>query len=288
MNSWRIRAHGCFEQTVQEPPDSLAEPLRACVANPPRRINRYIQLALIGAHRCVGGLGQSLPTATPMYIASEQANAAEVINLFDDIVWQRRSPKPMSFVNVSSNMVGFYLAASLGLNGRNINVARTCGAFGAMLELARLEPYVGAAPEGPVLLGTVAEATWPLADHRRRCELSADTPIAEASYWLAVDNEVESGGPRLTYGNTNDEAEARAWLADGERWVVDPHLPEAQGAALSADLDQRRKLDAALCHRGHLDAVAHAVFTALQAQPRPRVHVVAGDPSGGYQLMGVC
>lgn len=287
MKTWRICAYGAFEATAQEPPCSLKEPLRACILNPPRRINRYIRLALIGVHRCVGRLDQPLSATTPLYIASEQGSAAEAVDLMDEIVRYGRPPRPVSFINVSSNMVGYYLAASLNLNGRNMNVARSHGAFAAMLELARLEPYLDSTSETSMLLGAVSECVWPLAEHRMRCELPADTPLVEASYWLVVDDTADDGAARLTYASTQEEAQAREWLAAGERWAIDPHLSDDLQRVLGEDLDQRRAWHAALCHRGHADAIVHALFTALQTQPVPRLHVVGGNPSCGYQLMGV-
>lgn len=287
MKTWRIRAYGAFEAAAQEPPGSLAEPLRACLEKPPRRINRYIRLALIGAHRCVARLDRQLPATTPLYLASEQGSAAEAVRLMDEIVLRGRSPMPMSFINVSSNMVGYYLAASLGLSGRNMNVARSQGAFGAMLELASLEADSDSMPEALMLLGAVAECVWPLAEHRKRCELPADTPLVESSYWLAAGGNVDDSVARLTYLRTRDEIEAQAWLAAGERWAIDPYLPADQQQALGADLEQYRAWRGPLCHRGHPDAIVHALVAALRSDPVPRLHVVAGDPSCGYQLMGV-
>lgn len=287
MKTWRIRAHGCIEHTAPDSPPALDEPLRALVAKPPRRINRYIRLALIGAHRCAANLAGPLPASTPLYIASEQGSVADTVALLDEIIRHGRSPKPMSFINVSSNMVGFYLAATLGLSGRNTNVARNRGAFGAMLELASLDPDLDLQPETLLLLGAVAECVWPLAEHRLRCQLPADAPLVEASYWLAVDDEPDDHAPRLGYATTQDVAEARAWLAAGQHWAIDPQLPQAQRRALGAALAQRQAWPAPLCHRGHPDAIVHALFCALQSRPVPRLHAVAADPSCGFQLLGV-
>src|SRR5699024_7050960 len=134
-----------------------------------------------------------------------------------------------------------YLAASLGLSGRNMNVARDQGAFGAMLELATLEAAIAPPPQDRMLLGSVTECVWPLAEHRRRCELPPDMPLVEASYWLVVAGEDAAGRrdepvPRLRYGKTMDADEAGAWLAAGERWALDPHLPQDQRQALSQGL----------------------------------------------------
>lgn len=291
MKTWHIRAHGAYEAIAREPPESLDAAVRASMGKPPRRINRYIRLALIGAHRCVANLQQPLPATTPLFMASEHGNVAEAVALMDEIVVRCRSPMPMPFINVSSNMVGYYLAASLGLNGRNMNVARDRGAFGAMLELAGLE--AAAAPtQAGMLLGTVAENVWPLAEHRRRCELPADTPLVEASYWLVVDDGDVGGcgdkhAPRLSYAKTTDQNEARAWLAAGERWAIDPHLPDEQLQALSTGLQTDRAWQAPLCHRGHADAIVHALFAALRTQPVSRLHVAVSEASGGYQLMAV-
>lgn len=292
MTTWRIRAHGAFETVAQEPPCSLDKPLRAAMGKPPRRINRYIRLALIGAHRCIARFDAPLPGGTPLYMASEQGSVAEAVDLMDEIVLRGRAPKPMSFINVSSNMVGYYLAASLGLTGRNMNVAREHGAFGAMMELADLDSCSNMAPESVLLLGSVTECVWPLADHRRRCELPANTPLVESSYWLVADRQVDDRTPRLFYKRTRDSAEARDWLAAGEYWALDPHLAEGHQRLLSENLNRQKAWHAPLCHAGHPDAVLHAMFAALQADPMPRLHVVSGDPSGGnssgsYQLMGV-
>lgn len=288
MNAWRIRAHGAFEAVAEEPPSSLHAPLRECLPRPPRRINRYIRLALIGAHRCVGRLGHPLPSETPLYMASEQGSVAEAVTLMDEIVLHGRSPMPMSFVNVSSNMVGYYLAASLGLAGRNVNVARSHDAFGAMLDLAALEMELATDRQGMILLGSVGECVWPLAEHRQRCELPADTPLVESSYWMAVDRHVDDVSPKLTHRTTRDEVEAQSWLAAGGRWVIDPHWPVGYRQRWISGLDSSRAWRGPLCHRGHPDAIVHALFGALQTRPTPDLRVVSGGSSQGYQLIGVC
>lgn len=294
MKSWRIRALGSFEAEAQEAAFPYKSELHALVAKPPRRINRYIRLALIGAHRCVAQTAPLSP-ATPLYMASEQGSVAETIRLMDDIVVHGHAPMPMPFINVSSNMVGFYLAASLGLTGRNINVARSRGSFGAILELADLDTDLDAnrgavrdsASPMPLLLGTANECVWPLAEHRRRSGLPTDVPLVEGSYWLLVDSNSEGAGRRLDYGTTDDAAKARAWLAAGEYQAVDPHLPDDQRRALAIDTTSRRQWHSDFFHRGHLQAVEHALFTALGSDPVPHLHVVAGDASSGYQLFCV-
>src|SRR5699024_7281676 len=113
VNSWRILAHGAYEAVAREPPETLDATLRACMGRPPRRINRYIRLALIGVHHCMARLKRPLVPATPLFVASAQGNVAEAVALMDEIVIHGRSPMPMPFVNISSNMAGYYLAASL-------------------------------------------------------------------------------------------------------------------------------------------------------------------------------
>ena len=292
MNSWCILAHGAYEAVAQDPPQELDAALRACMGKPPRRINRYIRLALIGAHRCVAQLEQPLASTTPLLMASAQGNVAEAVALMDEIVVHGRSPMPMPFINVSSNMVGYYLAASLGLCGRNMTAARAPGTFGALLELAELEAIIAPAEHGRMLLGTVAECVWPLTEHRRRCQLAADTPLVEASYWLVAEQanagaEDNTQAPILSYTKTANVSEARAWLAAGERWVIDPHLPDEQRQALSAGLHAACAWHPPLCHRGHADALVHALFAALKTPPITRLHGVGADASGGYQLMTV-
>lgn len=283
MISWRIGAHGCHEAVAGETPDDLAEPLRMALGARPRRVNRYTRLALLGAHRCAGQLSEPLPARTPLYLASEQGDTAETVSLMDGILRDGQPPRPMSFVNVSSNMAGFHVAASLGLTGRNMTVARQRGSFGAMLELASLDPGSGEA----MLLGTVSECVWPLADHRQRCELDADALLAEGSYWLVASAATHAHGPALEYATTRDAGAARDWLAAGDCWACDPHLPDQSRGWLASPLDPAHAWSAPLAHRGHPDAVAHLVFSALADPDTPRLRVVAGDAGWGYQLIGV-
>lgn len=283
MKRWHIRSHGHFEQPAADTRASLADILGQAMAHPPRRINRYTQLALIGAHRAVAKLSRPLAPQTPLYLASENGGIAETVSLMDGILFERLPPKPMAFVNLPSNMAGFYTGASLQLRGHNMTVSRHFGAFGAMLELAELDTQ----REHAMLLGLVCEAAWPLSEHRYRRGLPAGTPLLESSYWLVVGAHAEQPAAALDYGTTRDLLTAREWLADGDYWAIDPQLPHSKRRALTADLPAVRAWPHIDDHRGHPDAIISALFAGLEAQPQPRLHLVARNAGHGFQLLGL-
>lgn len=283
MKRWHIRSHGHFEQPAADTPESLAGILGQVMAQPPRRTNRYIQLALIGAHRAVAKLNRPLAPQTPLYLASENGGIAETVSLMDGILFEGLPPKPMAFINLPSNMAGFYTGASLHLRGHNMTVSRHFGAFGAMLELAELDTQC----EHAMLLGLVCEAGWPLSEHRYRRGLPAGTPLLESSYWLVVDAQVEHPAAILDYSITQDPLTAREWLAGGDYWAIDPQLPYSQRRELTADLPAASAWPHIDGHRGHPDAIISALFAGMNAQPQPRLRLAARNADHGFQLLGL-
>ena len=98
-------------------PDLKSE-LKALSGKVYRRIDHFIQLAIIGAHKAVAGM--NLPPQTAIYMTSGQGD----IMVFDRIrrqrYFQKMLSKPVDFVNLSSNASGYYVANHLGLEGRNL------------------------------------------------------------------------------------------------------------------------------------------------------------------------
>lgn len=280
MNAWRVCAFGAFEREAGDSPDDLRAELKSTLSQPPRRVNRFIRLALLGAHRCIRVLNGPLPEQTSLYVTSEQGPVADTVDAMEGMIHRGLPVMPMTFINLSPGMAGFYVAAMLGLGGRSVSVARDREGFGALFDLAAL--YTGASDV--VLLGSVAECVWPLAEHRARCRQPPDTPLAEGSYWIVADRS-EQAGPRLWRETVGSRAEARAWLADAESWYVSPHLPVAERERLCANLDANRGWRPPLGHCFHPEAVAHAVYHALKARPVPLLHMVTGRDASGYRLL---
>lgn len=189
MNRLPIAAASGLSIEATETPRSLREDLRAICPNAPRRLNRLIELSLIGAHRCVAG--RALSPRTAIYMACTHGCIGDAVTLVRDVV--RGAPTmPVTFINVSSNMAGFYVASTLGLHSGNQVGSANEFAWEATLELAL-------AGRSPVLVGAVEECAWPLDAHRVRLDLARGAAVLETSLWLLVDPA---------------ETAPRAWLED--------------------------------------------------------------------------
>lgn len=207
--------------------------LKQVCAKPPRRVNRFIQLALLGAHDCAAAAGSALAPQTGLYLATGQGNVADTARLMCDIQVQGEAPMPFTFINVSSNMAGFYVAQALGLEATNLTASQQDFSFEAALELACVDLAEG----GSALLGAVEECVWPLQGHRRRLGLAAQAVLAEGSHWLLLD---QADPKPLAYIEAlrlyADERQALAALSQ-QAWQ--PHTFFAAGVGLSQE-DARR------------------------------------------------
>lgn len=286
MIQFELLASGQFEQVVTDPPLEIDSQLRAVLSHPPRRLNRYAKLALIGAHRCVAGYDGGLPTDCPLIIASEQGPLAEAVNLMKDILLDHQPLKPVGFINLSGNIAGFHIAASLGLSGRNITVSRAGNSFAALLELAALSG------PGPALLGMLSESSWPLDEQQLRMAPHAGHSLVEASNWMLVrrlteGDSVASGRAVLESRRTSNAEEARAWLGASGYWLLDPRCASSLRDEWTADLDEQGEVTAPLLHAGHPDALVHGLLHGLDLMCSGAVlHAVSQD-GASWQLLAL-
>lgn len=208
-------------------PDLRDELARAC-SQRLRRIDRFTQLCLIGSHRCAGDL--PLPPQTGLYLGSRFASISNTISVHTQMIEHGQVPKPANFINTLSNSAGFYVGKNLQLEGKNLFVSRIDASTEAVFQIARLD--LDNRQVETVLLGIVDEAPHPLADHRRRLGVAADTPLAEASHWFlvrragAAESSPGEALARVTEMQTlADSDELSTWLgsqaADGDtvRWL---------------------------------------------------------------------
>ena len=70
----------------------------------------------------------------------------------------------------------------------------------------------------------VEEATLPLAQHRQRHGLPADTPVAEGSHWLLLEKGEGAGKP-LRFMRFETQAEREAYI-DSHRVPSDQRFPQ--------------------------------------------------------------
>ena len=178
--SWQIYAVGEHYHAVSEPLPELKAATQAATGKAFRRIGRFIQLALIGAARCVGE--RPLPKETAVYFASGRGDLEVTLEIMTQLFRDGQTPKPLNFVNTVSNAACFYLAQHLGLHSRSNFVCSRHFALESVLELAALDLSLGVVDSA--LVGSVDIATAPLAQHRQRLGLPVDAHVGEGSHWL--------------------------------------------------------------------------------------------------------
>lgn len=179
-----IRRRGCiyFDASDTDQQPDLREQVQAACRQRYRRIDRYTQLALLGAASCVGGL--SLDPLTAVYLASGKGPAMNNIQMQQAIFRDNSAPMPIQFINAVSNAVSFYVMQEHSLQGQNLFVSREVHAFEAALTLAAIDMHTGRVPAA--LVGMVDELTHPLQDQCRRLGVAPDTALGEGSHWLLL------------------------------------------------------------------------------------------------------
>ena len=174
-----------------------------------RRTDRFIQLALLGAHSAVRE--QKLAKNTALYMASGQGNLAVFKRLRDQRYIHKQPPKPVDFINSLSNTSGFYVAQFLGIEGKNLNVSRLGFVAETLLLLAQNDLELH--KESQVLLGGVDELQEPVEFTRRTLGLCDERPLGEGSNWLLLSAEAKGAVAGLkVLKETMDLAELMVYL----------------------------------------------------------------------------
>ena len=154
-----------------------------------RRIDRYIELCLVGALTCVQS--HKPPANTGLYLASQNSALSSVVKVMQSILDEHQAPKPFDFVNTLGNSACFYVAQLLGLSGKSIGVSRENFSFEAGLHHALLD--LESDDIQTALVGCVDEALLPLSIHRSRIAYdeshAVEGPVGENSSWILLDKE---------------------------------------------------------------------------------------------------
>lgn len=256
------------------------------VGSPVRRIGRFIQLALIGAGRCARQV--ALPPDAAVFLGSGRGDLEVAMEVLQSIVRDGRAPKPLSFVNTVSNAACFYVAQSLKLTSQSTFVCNRFFALETMLQLAKLDLERGDLDNA--LVGTVDVVVPPLAAHRMRLGLDAETPVADASHWLLLQTRASSAmrGRLLAVEHFPDMEALRAWLAEqavDARWklATGQFMPRAeadewQRALGLEDFDY-------LTGRPYYDSQSGAAIGEFLRREKGTLLHLNRDPSGRYQAM---
>ena len=152
-----------------------------------RRICHFIELALVGAKRCVTGTSVPIEPDCDLVFASGQGNVSQVVKVTQQIFKEHQPPMPFDFMHIPNNMAPFYVAQALELNSSNLTVAHRAFPFETAVDLV----CMSSAPGKQYLIGAVDECAFPLEQHRLRLNLPADTLLAEGSHWLLTGGDVK-------------------------------------------------------------------------------------------------
>lgn len=278
----------CREASGELPPlKSLAREATGVSA---RRIGRFVQLALVGAGRCVNGL--TLPTDTATYFTSGRGDLESTLTVLVPMCERGWPPAPFGFVNTVGNSACFHVAQVFGVRGRSQFVTSRYGPLEAALRLAALDMAHGGVRTA--LLGSADICTAPLAAHRARIGVAADTLVGEASHWFLLAADEHFGAPLgivRSVRSFSDDATLRQHL---KRLHVDPDgTALAGGQHLRPDRLEHFREAAGI---GELFAYRHGLpwydsqtgygvhrFLTTEVA-RTLVHI-DGDPSGRTTLL---
>ncbi len=239
-----------------------------------RRVGRFVQLALIGAARCIGdpGLdGRKPPAGTGVYLTSGRGDMEMTADVMRQLYRDGQPPRPLSFINTVSNSACFYIAKQFGLRGRSAFVCNRYFSFETALQLAMLDIEVGFSSSA--LVGSTDIVLAPLDVHRKRLRLAADAPVGEGSHWLWLEADDATGdGARLMSAEVLPDGEAlQTWIANQAGDAVTATLAVGQFAeateaeAIAAKAGVTRTFDYR-ADRAYYDSQSGAVVSAFLAQ----------------------
>jgi hypothetical protein len=188
MSEIYIQATGDYYETcASDACADLKQLVTDAVGQPVRRIDRFIQLALIGSGRCARAAHLAKDTA--LYMGSSRGDLEITIEVMQAVLRDGQPPRPLSFINTVSNAACFYVSQALRLESRSFFVCNRYFAFETVLRLALLDmsmQLIAAA-----LIGTIDVVVPPIAEHRIRLGLSKNRPVADASHWLLLKSSKE-------------------------------------------------------------------------------------------------
>lgn len=285
----KILATGSYCEAVHEDVPPLKSLVESATGSCVRRIGRFIQLALIGAGRCLKP--GTAPVGTGVYLASGRGDLEVTLTVLRDIFERHEAPMPLSFINTVSNSACYYLARTLQINGPSAFATSRYAPFESALRLASLDLENGVPT---ALVGAVDVCVPPVCEHRQRICVGADATVGEASHWLLLAPR-DDPAPALGYvplvRSFPDRAGLWDWLNTQRRWAADTVLAVGQHLepASLPQLQAASGIDAVFDYRSRLpcfDSQSAAATGSFLGQPgKARMVHVDGDPSGRFSVM---
>ncbi len=187
----KLYAYGSYCQKTEEYSTSLKPEIKAEFGHSIRRIDRFTQLALLGANRCIREI--KLEKNTGLYLSSERGSINNSIQAMTEIFRDHATPKPLLFVNTVSNAACFHLAKKFDFQASNQFIARTHFALEGGMKFAALDMHINNI--NAALIGIVEEFGPPLKAHQERLNLSKDEKPTEFSHWLLLAKDLPNHSP---------------------------------------------------------------------------------------------
>lgn len=154
-----------------------------------RRIDRFVQLALMGAAECARK--HTLATDCGLYLSSGVGPIGSNVLVQDAIHRDSRMPMPFSFVNTLGSSACYHVVKELDITGEAVMVARGSASFTTALTCAYADLANGVVSQ--VLVGAVEECVLPGNRHRSLLRLDAETAIAEGTHWMLLERDDRDG-----------------------------------------------------------------------------------------------
>jgi len=286
----RIIATGTYLSTVSAEPPSLKALARETAGASVRRIGRFIQLALIGAGRCVDG--RTLPEGTATYFTSCRGDLEVTLDVLVQMCEFGRPPAPFAFINTVGNSACFHVAKCFGLSGRSQFVTNRYAPLETALRLAALDFAEGGVTTA--LVGSTDICTMPLSEHRERVGVLPDTPVGEGSHWFFLASDDRFGPPLGVVRSVRsfpDDAALRRHLDELRDAFKDAALGFGQylGADEAESLRKATGVKLLFDYRSDLpwydSQTGHGIHRFLAAPPAPTLLHLDGDPSGRRSLL---
>ncbi|HTB33285.1 MAG TPA: hypothetical protein VK842_00335 [bacterium] len=262
------------------PLPDLDAAIREACREPYRRVDRFIQLALLGAARCVGE--RILDPTCALYLGSGVGPEGNNILVQEQICRDHLLPRPFNFVNTLGSAATFFVSKDRAMDGQGWWTSRRGASLEAVLELALNDLELGVCKQA--LVGIVEECPAPYEDHRKRVGARPDQALAEGSHWLLLQSGPQAGAGSLELAGLDPAAslgELRSLWRPGDGLAFGQSVDAERRAALQAGLGQTAYGEDLPFH----DSLAAARATAWLAQGRAgRLHVVCGGVAGGIRV----
>jgi len=183
-----IYAYGAFHNTVTDQLLPLKAQVKESSGQHIRRIDRFTQLAIIGASRCVAE-----QTANPhcnLYLSSADTAKTNTVKALQQVFIQQQAIMPLQFVNMVSNAASFYIAQLLQLQGAGLFINSQYAALEKSLCLAALDLSDKSCQQA--LVGIVDECAEPIALQRKLLGIGEHDAVGESSFWLLTGLNVDN------------------------------------------------------------------------------------------------